>query len=282
MSPARAEGATVRPADAPGAADRPYRYAERAPSAAIAPWILSCWSFQSDATPPADAPYTVWPDGCASLALARDARGAMLLCVGPRLTALRPPVHAGRRLWGARLWPDAVRAVTGLPARALRDRVGPAPEPLAAWTAPMDAAIPVTDDVDAGLAALDAFLAARLAGAPRPDAQVRAAVAAIVAGRGERAMTDVAREAGLGLRQLQRRFPDATGLTLREYARVRRLREALAHRLAERPAGWSRIAAETGFVDQAHLTREVVALTGVRPTEVARQLGRTSHDEVTP
>ena len=55
-----------------------FRYAERQPSAAVAPWVLSLWSFQADATPPADEPYTVWPDGCVSVGLVRDARMRIL------------------------------------------------------------------------------------------------------------------------------------------------------------------------------------------------------------
>lgn len=260
----------------------PYRYAERAPSDAIAPWVLSLWAFQSDATPAADEPYTVWPDGCASFALSRDAVGTALVCVGPRLTALRPPVMAGRRLWGFRLWPDAIATVSGVEARALREYVGLAPPGITARLAGLDAALPRSDDVDVVLAALDRFLGPRLEGCAPPDPRIRAAVAAIVAGRGEVAMAAVARASGVGLRHLQRRFPAATGLTLREWARVRRLREALAHRIADRPPGWSRIAAQSGFVDHAHLTREFVALTGVRPSEAARHLVRTAHDEVMP
>ena len=62
---------------------------------------------------------------------------------------------------------------------------------------------------------------------------------------------------------------------------VRRLRAALAHRL-EDPANWSRIAAEVGFVDHAHLTREFVALTGMPPSQAAKHLARTSHSNVLP
>lgn len=264
------------------AAAQPFRYAERSPSAAIAPWVLSLWSFQSDATPPADEPYTVWPDGCTSIALSRDAHGTVLICVGPRLTAMRPAVVAGRRLWGFRLWPDVVASATGLVPTTLRDQVGLAAGPIASRFGGLDARLPRSDDVDQVLGALDAFLAERLAGCAPPDPRIRAAVAAVVAARGEVAMMDVARASGIGLRHLQRLFPAATGLTLREWARVRRLREALAHRIAGRQPGWSRIAADSGFVDHAHLTREFVALTGVRPSEAARQLDRTAHDDVTP
>ena len=95
-------------------------------------------------------------------------------------------------------------------------------------------------------------------------------------------MEDVARQAAIGLRHLQRLFREATGLTLREYARVRRLREALAMRLTPSSPHWSEIAAGTGFVDHAHLTREFVALAGVPPSMAAVQLRMTAHRGVRP
>ena len=95
-------------------------------------------------------------------------------------------------------------------------------------------------------------------------------------------MGEVARASAVGLRHLQRMFPDATGLTLREFARVRRLREALALRLTAPVPSWSRIAAQTGFVDHAHLTREFVALAGIAPSLAATQLQTTDHHGVRP
>lgn len=261
----------------------PYRYAERTPSSAIAPWVLSLWSFQADALPPDAPPYTVFPDGCASVAINGAHRApAMLVCAGPSLRATRPPVFSGQRLVGFRLWPDATEPVLGVSAPAMRDFLGPAPAEVLARFADLARDIPLGVDPDPSFDALDAALVRRLRSLPPPDPRVRAAVRAIVAARGECRVAIVAREAGVGVRHLQRRFPAATGLTLREYARVRRLREALAQRISSQPPGWSRIAAETGFVDHAHLTREFVSMTGVLPSVVARQLGRTAHDDVVP
>lgn len=260
-----------------------FRYGEHPPSEEVAPWVLSYWTFQADALGP-DAPrYTVWPDGCTSIALARaPSIGAKLVCTGPRLTAMQPPIHAHSRLWGIRLWPDAITPVLDVPARALRDWLGPPPPAVATRFAGLSAALPRADDPQEVFPALDRWARATLATARPPDPRLRAAVRAIVAARGETPMEAVAREAGLGLRQLQRRFPEATGLTLREWARVRRLREALALRLSSVGGTWSRIAADTGFVDHAHLTREFLALTGLPPSIVARQLASTTHGDVRP
>ncbi len=261
------------------------RYIERQPAADLAPWILSYWSFQSDVSLGEHDRYTVWPDGCLSVGLLRLPHApAMIVCVGPRNSAMHPPVHAGGRLWGMRLRPDCIEQVLGVGAMALRDHLGPAPEAIAHRFDALDGVLPREDDPDAVFPALERWLRAEMAARPLapPDPRVRAAVRAIVEARGEVALPDVAREAGLGLRHLQRLFPRVTGLTLRDFARVRRLRESLALRLRTAGASWSRIAAESGFVDQSHLTREFVALTGLAPGHAARHLAATSHRDVTP
>jgi AraC-like DNA-binding protein len=261
----------------------PFRYAEYAPAPAIAPWVVSLWSFQADVSLGPDESYVVWPDGCTSVALLRLPGAApSLLCVGPRLTAMSPPVLAGERIWGVRLWPDVLHAVAGVSPRTLREHGGHAPPPIEARFGSLRTALPASDDPDVVFPAMNGALLPLIAGARPPSEQVRRAVRAIVDGRGESPMAEVARAADTGLRHLQRLFPEATGLTLREYARIRRLREALARRIAARPPGWSRIAADTGFVDHAHLTREFRTLTGLLPTHASQQLARTAHENVVP
>lgn len=267
----------------PPLSEHPFRYAERAPSTAIAPWVLSMWSFQADQSLGPTAQYTVWPDGCTSVALLRRPdTPAEVLCVGPRKAAMHPPVTAGQRVWGVRFWPDALEQAIGIDARSLRDHLGFAPPPIEERLGGLLRALPEGEDAEQIFAEMDRSLVAALEGADPPDARVRAAVQLIVQAKGKIAMEAVARGAGMGLRHLQRRFPAATGLTLREYARIRRLREALAQHLDARPRGWSRIAADTGFVDHAHLTREFRALTGLPPTDASEQLARTEHDNVIP
>jgi AraC-like DNA-binding protein len=191
-------------------------------------------------------------------------------------------VYPGHRIWGIRLWPDAIGPVLGLDARNIRDHFGALPSPAAARFAGLPAALPDSDDPDLVFPAVDAWVSDLSGGTPDPDPRVRQAIREIVARRGEGSMADVARASSIGLRQLQRIFQDATGLTMREYARVRRLREALALRLSPESPNWSMIAADTGFVDHAHLTREFVALAGIAPTVAANQLMSTSHRRVRP
>lgn len=257
----------------------PFRYTEHQPSRQAGQLVLSYWSFQADASLPPDERYTVFPDGCASIAVVRP---AVLVLIGPRVSPLHPPVYQGSRIWGIRLWPDAIAPVLGVDAASIRDHFGALPLPAAQRFAVLPSALPSSDEVDIVFPALDAWVTAALQHVPEPDPRVRTAIREIVRRRGEGSLQEVARTAAIGLRHLQRMFPRTTGLTLREFARVRRLREALALRLAPTRPNWSRIAAQTGFVDHAHLTREFVALAGLAPSTAAEQLRTTAHHRVSP
>jgi AraC-like DNA-binding protein len=260
-----------------------FRYTERAPSIDAAAHVLTYWSFQADAAPLPDERYTVFPDGCASVAFVRPLQGPRLLVlVGPRISPLHPPVYPGSRIWGLRLWPDAIGPVLGIGASSLRDYFGPLPATIANRFSSLPDALPESDDTNLVFPALDSWTGQLLTGASQPDVRIRAAVREIVARKGEGSMEQVAKVAAIGLRQLQRLFPATTGLTLREYARVRRLREALALRMTMPSPSWSTIAAETGFVDHAHLTREFVALAGIPPRVAAEHVGGIVHHEVRP
>ncbi|MDF1505896.1 helix-turn-helix domain-containing protein, partial [Roseisolibacter sp. H3M3-2] len=117
--------------------------------------------------------------------------------------------------------------------------------------------------------------------APPPDPAVRAAVRAPVAARGARVGERLAADVGLSTRQLQRRFGRAVGLTPKEFARVRRVRSAIGAVLA-REVAWSQLAAEYGWADQAHMVRDMAAVTGLTPAQLEARLAQIAHGAVTP
>lgn len=99
-----------------------------------------------------------------------------------------------------------------------------------------------------------------------PDRRIAAAAHALDRGRSVAAVSD-----GLGMteRRLREEFHRRTGLLPKRYARVRRLQRVLA--LAQGELEWGVIAHLTGFSDQAHLSREFRALTGLSPTAYRRR-----------
>jgi AraC-like DNA-binding protein len=89
----------------------------------------------------------------------------------------------------------------------------------------------------------------------------------VVASRGQVRVERLAAEVGWSRKRLWSRFGAQIGLTPKRAAQLVRFDDA-AHRLA---AGYSaaRVAAETGYADQSHLNREVMAFAGMTPTAVA-------------
>ena len=86
--------------------------------------------------------------------------------------------------------------------------------------------------------------------------------------------TALAANEGVGVRLLQRRFADHVGLGPKTVIRRYRLYEAAERARRGAPPDWARLAAELGFSDQSHLTREFTAVIGVPPARYAA-LGRS-------
>jgi len=112
---------------------------------------------------------------------------------------------------------------------------------------------------------LDAALLA--AGAPRRDPRVRAAVERAGRELGRVSIDDLAREAAVSGRQLERLFLRDVGLAPKRFARIVRFQAALR---ASGTAPWAAIAHDLGYSDQAHLVREFTEFAGAPPAAFFR------------
>lgn len=115
----------------------------------------------------------------------------------------------------------------------------------------------------------------------QPDPVVRQAILAIDAAPDE-TIGKISEQLGLSERQLRRRFGEATGLSPKEYARIRRLRQTLGRVLESDPQSWSTIAARSGFSDQPHLINEIVRMTAYTPRQLEERLRLIEHVGVKP
>jgi AraC-like DNA-binding protein len=117
---------------------------------------------------------------------------------------------------------------------------------------------------------LERWLTARLDPAAELPAEVARAWSLILAGRGAEPVSSLGAQVGWSSRHLRTRFAGETGLSPKHAARVVRFdraRRMLQHRyLAGGSPELARLAAVTGYVDQAHLAREFRALAGCPPT----------------
>jgi AraC-like DNA-binding protein len=83
-------------------------------------------------------------------------------------------------------------------------------------------------------------------------------------------------ELGYSTRQLHRRLLPVIGYGPQHLGRVLRLNRAVGQ--ADAGVAWVQVALGAGYVDQAHLARDVRALTGVTPTELRRERVRSVQD----
>jgi AraC-like DNA-binding protein len=198
----------------------------------------------------------VMPDGCIDLVWA----DGELFVAGPDTVAHDAP--AGPTYVGVRFQPGWAPTLLGVPADGLRDeRI-----PLDALWGAADARRLAERAAGAPVEALTATVRERLRRTGPPEPVTRRLAAGLRRGH---TVSAVAARLGLSQRQLHRRSLAAFGYGPKTLARVLRFDRALA--LARDGVPYARVAASTGYADQAHLAREVRSLAGV---PLNRLLGR--------
>jgi AraC-like DNA-binding protein len=200
------------------------------------------------------------PDACVDVMWHRES--GQLWVAGPDTRAHVSPALPGE-LVGVRFRTGHSAAGLGVPADALRDeRVGLA-DLWADGTDRLADALAATASTSHAQAVLGDTVLARVRADPDPVVPELLALARSGARVG--AMADAV---GLTERQLHRRCLAAFGYGPKVLARVLRFTGAM--RLARSGTGLADVAYRAGYADQAHLSREVRALAGVRPTEFLR------------
>ncbi|WP_157251595.1 helix-turn-helix domain-containing protein [Patulibacter americanus] len=117
---------------------------------------------------------------------------------------------------------------------------------------------------DARFALLQDWIGRRVRDAPVPRPDVAWAAARIDATGGQVPVERLQRELGCSRRHLSSRFREAVGVGPKAYARLVRFGRA-KHLLQQSAMDLATVAASCGYSDQAHLTREVRALSGLTP-----------------
>ena len=110
---------------------------------------------------------------------------------------------------------------------------------------------------------LDAFLLDRASRGPQPSPEVAHAWHLLVGSGGRNTISGVARQVGWSHKHLITKFKQQVGVVPHMAARLLRLSTVWQH--LNHDETWARIAAECGYADQAHLTREFHRFTGTTP-----------------
>jgi len=105
---------------------------------------------------------------------------------------------------------------------------------------------------------------------PRFDGS--AAAHRIIQAGGRVELAPLANSAGLGIRQLERRFIQQVGMRPKLFARIARFEAALESKARFITRWWTDVAHDFGYYDQMHMIHDFAELTGGTPTETLAQL----------
>jgi AraC-like DNA-binding protein len=199
--------------------------------------------------------------------LAFEAGGAAVYGVDTKIF-MRRLSGAGKAL-GVRFRPGGFRPFHTAPISTLNDRVVPAAAFFGPATGPaLEGVLSAAGD-EAMIACAVGLL--RAAG-PRPDPvadEVAGIVARITADPSLRRVGELVAAFGIPERRLQRMFADYVGVSPKWVLRRARLHEAALRVDGGAVVDWADLAADLGYADQAHLTRDFTATLGVPPTRYA-------------
>jgi AraC-like DNA-binding protein len=235
-------------------------YSELAPSGDVYSLVACRWIREADEESPDSV--LILPDGCVDLLW----REGELVLAGLDRTARRSAVHSGQRTLGLRLRPGVAGAVLGMPASEvldvhvkLEELLGPEADELAERLGESDS------DEDA-FGVLERAIGSRIEGGPDP--LVLAATRRL--GFPGSRVDQLAEALGISDRQLRRRFHQAVGYGPKTLDRVLRFRRLVAQAgaVAAGESDLARVAADLGYADQAHMSRDCLRLSGLTPAEL--------------
>ena len=272
------------------------RYSEIEPTARLRPFVECFWTLQGDGSIDTSPAERILPDGCVELILnfgdrfLQHSGGEHELqprnfLVGQMTVPILISPCAPVELLGIRFQPGGTRPFLDVAAHEVTDRVvdlgGLSGKLERGLSHACSSARTLRDKV----AAADAFLASRLS-EQKYDSHLLALAAKIIDCRGLVSVDQLASDAGVSSRQLERRFQREVGIGPKLLARIVRFQHVF-RAVEGGNAAWADVAVACGYYDQAHLIRDfnqfaqqtpaVLFATQSSLTESFTRKTRTSH-----
>jgi transcriptional regulator GlxA family with amidase domain len=208
------------------------------------------------------------PDGCMDFWFDLDSGESRLVGTMSRAVIVEP--RAGARFFGVRLRPGVAAEYLTETGREFVDHDAPLAEVTRSGRASLGERVAEARDHAERVAVIGEFLLGAGTRVRPSDHRVRRAVQLLRAAQNTAPVRSVAATLGLSERQLERIFQDRVGIGPKLFARVARLERALS--LLDAPVrGQAALAVAAGYADEPHLIRDFRALTGVTPTDLARE-----------
>ena len=235
-------------------------YREYAPPPALRRHLVCAWTLEIAAGTRRHH-QRILPDGCSDIVWIGEAPP---IVVGPMTHSALSASEPGTTLVGLRLRPEAGTRTLGVSAEELVDRhvrldqLWPRQEVSDATGRLLE-----QRTAAARVATAQSLLASRRDEIGSRDSIVEYAVSLATA---TERVDRVAREIGIGERQLRRRFLAAVGYRPKTFQRILRFQKLLAIARAHPSTRLDHVALLAGYADQAHMTREVCRFAGVTPS----------------
>jgi AraC-like DNA-binding protein len=242
-------------------------YVERAPLPALAGRVRTVWVQRIGPRPYVQRDL---PTGGVEL---QCPIGVVPRLAGPLTAASVQVLPAHTAVVGVRFWPGAASPLLGVPADELVDLTVGLDEVWGGAGVRLGELLAGAPGPDSALGLLQRYLAGRQAPAGRLDPLVAEAVRRLMPWRPVE-VGALSGQLAISVSQLRRRFLATVGVGPKTLQRTLRFQGYLALAQATAAPGGLRgsrladLAAEAGYADHAHLSRECLRLTGVTPREL--------------
>ncbi|HEX3184901.1 MAG TPA: AraC family transcriptional regulator [Pyrinomonadaceae bacterium] len=272
------------------------RYREIPPRPPLNSFVECFWTLEGDGPALGSPPERILPDGCVELILnfgdrfsqhdndARELQPRHFL-VGQMSGPILISPNGAVQLLGIRFHPGGTSAFVRVPMNEVTDRIaelGGLSSELEQELLRVSECLP---SLRARIAAVEGALIRRLLRGSHDSPALRLA-ARVVQSAGLISVDQLATDAGISSRQLERRFLREIGVGPKLLGRILRFQQVF--RAVERlDAAWASIAVECGYYDQAHLIRDFNQFAGQTPsvllaeksslTNAFTRKARTSH-----
>jgi AraC-like DNA-binding protein len=254
----------------PGLAADRFDLVRLAPSAPLAPFVEYHWIVRWDLRGQPSHEQTIVPHP--NVHLVFEASGAGIYGVDRSLFTRR--LSGQGQALGVRFRAGCFRPFWGAPIAQLSDRVVPATRLFGPLAEKTRQAIMCADTDEDMVGGAESLLISALPERDPAAEQVASLVAWITSDASLRRVDQLSAASGLSVRGLQRMFADYVGVSPKWVMRRARLHEAAARADSGEPVDWAALAADLGYADQAHLTRDFTATIGVPPSRYAAALLR--------
>jgi len=251
------------------------RYSEIPPRPPLNDFVECFWTLDGDGPVPGASPDRILPDGCVELILNFGERFSQHVgnqrklqprnfLVGQMSGPILISPNGAVQLLGIRFHPGGTSPFLRVPMNELTDQVtelGTLSTELERELLLVSEHVPSLPDK---IAAVEAALTARLLRSS-PDSSATRLASRIVHSAGLISVDQLASDAGISSRQLERRFLREIGVGPKLLGRILRFQQVF--RAVDREdAAWASIALECGYYDQAHLIRDFNQFAGQTPS----------------